>query len=189
MNLKQQIAYKLLRNQIIGEKKILNSKVIEVENFLETEREVEKVLTRIAQLSLNQTAFVIKEGLEAIYKDQQIDFERKTGDKTPALGGFPLAKAHGKGMLKVVAILMRFTAIKKELGGSLSTLILDEAFLGLDAKALPIVLQFVKKIGRRFGINVLSITNITTEAESADILYRFKKVGSKTKAVKIDNLL
>lgn len=186
MNSEQRINYKSLRNQVMLEKRALNSKIVEVGAFLEIEREVEQVLIQIAQLSSGQTTFIIKEGLDAIYKDQQIDFERKSGDKTPQLGGFPLAKAHGKGMLKVVSILMRFLAIKKELGGSLATLILDEAFLGVDAKTLPKVLQFVKKIGKRLGINVLSITNIVREIEAADVLYRFRKVDTKTKAVKVE---
>lgn len=187
MNLEQQIKYRLLRKQISLERESLQRKAAEIENFLETERAAEKALFKIAALSSDKAGVIVKAGLKIIYgRGEETDFKRQTGDKTPTLGGFPLAEAHGLGVSEVVAVLLRLVGIKKKIGGQLNTLILDEALSNVDKYTLPKVLDFIKKIGVRLGINILDISHRPESAEQADVLYKFKKIGSRTKATRVE---
>lgn len=186
MNTEQQIKYRLLRKQLSEEQDTLYDKVCDIEEFLMTERLVEKALFKISAVSSDKAGVIVQAGLKAIYGGgEESDFTRETGDKAPKVGGFLLAGAHGLGLSEVVAALLRLVAIKKKIGGVLDTLILDEALSNVDKVILPKVLSFIKMVGLRLGINILSISHRGESVDCADLIYKFKKVKTCTIVKKV----
>ena len=174
-----QVEYNSLKRQLALSisRKRKRAKILVEEIALE--KDVLKILEKIGVLFSGKMSGIINVGLQAVYSED-MEFVRKMGDKSPTIGGFLLSKGHGRGMAEMVAVLLRFIAIKKTLGGSMQTLILDESLSGIDAHIAPRVMAFMKMLSVRMGINVILMTHRMDLTEGADLTYQFSKVKGKT---------
>lgn len=185
-----EIEYGSLKRQLATSLSLKRKKVEILADEIALEKEVQEVLEKIGALSSGRMSDVINVGLQAVYQEN-MKFVRKMGEKNPSVGGYPLSKGHGKGMTELIAVLLRFIAIKKMLGGSMQTLILDESLSGIDSFLAPKVIEFLKALSARFGINILLITQRKDLAQGADLIYQFSKSKGCTviKQVKGANLI
>lgn len=194
---------KILKETTLKRVSDLETEVSFLEADLDQKIEAGLILDKLAedevQRGVATYASLLEEGLRAIFPEQQVGLKPEVTKlrgkvavklKTTFKGqdGIEVESdeidAFGGAVTTIQSLLLRISLIlKRDLR---PLLILDETFPAVDGDRVEILVNFLKVLCERLGMDILCITHDQSIAEGADIGYRIapSSEGAKLKRIK-----
>ena len=194
---------KILKETTLKRVSDLETEVSFLEADLDQKIEAGLILDQLAedevQRGVATYASLLEEGLRAIFPEQQVGLKPEVTKlrgkvavklKTTFKGqdGIEVESdeidAFGGAVTTIQSLLLRISLIlKRDLR---PLLILDETFPAVDGDRVEILVNFLKVLCERLGMDILCITHDQSIAEGADIGYRIapSSEGAKLKRIK-----
>jgi len=194
---------KILKQTTLKRVSDLETEVSFLEADLDQKIEAGLILDKLAedevQRGVATYASLLEEGLRAIFPEQQVGLKPEVTKlrgkvavklKTTFKGqdGIEVESdeidAFGGAVTTIQSLLLRISLIlKRDLR---PLLILDETFPAVDGDRVEILVNFLKVLCERLGMDILCITHDQSIAEGADIGYRIapSSEGAKLKRIK-----
>lgn len=156
------------------------------------------LLTRLGearQLELQQVVeSLVTEGLQAVFSPDlscrlcpevrrgQLELDLVVVSRAPDGTELvtPVLDARGGGLAVVVAFLLRVVVLLLTTSHR-RLLVLDESFSHVSSEYEPMLMEFVRDLAGRAGVQVLLVTHSEAVAESADTVYRFSNENGETR--------
>lgn len=169
----------------------LEEQILELDQDLILKQEASLLLDRISEDEVNKGIdtyiALLDEGMKAIFPEQEVGLKAEVDKirgkvsvrlKTTFKGSDGLEiesesmDAFGGAVATIQSLLLRVALIlKRELR---PLLILDETFAPIDENRIKLLVDFLKVLCDRLGMDILCVSHNTTLTENADISYRIK---------------
>ena len=173
----------------------LEEQIIELDNELALKQEANVLLDRISEDEVNKGidtyVALLDEGLKAIFPEQEVglkaDVDKLRGKisvrlKTTFKGSDGLEiesesmDAFGGAVATIQSLLLRVALIlKRDLR---PLMILDETFAPVDENRIRLLVDFLKVLCERLGMDILCVSHNSILTENADIAYRIKPTAN-----------
>ena len=92
--------------------------------------------------------------------------------------------ARGGGLAAVVGFLLRLVILLLSRQRQDTVLFLDETFAHVSAEYVPNLIEFLKDLVAKTGVQIVLVTHDNSYEEAADIVYRFTLVNGVTRVAK-----
>jgi DNA repair exonuclease SbcCD ATPase subunit len=93
--------------------------------------------------------------------------------------------ARGGGLAAVVGFLLRLVILLLSRHRQDTVLLLDETFAHVSAEYLPRLIEFLKDLVTKTGVQIIMVTHDESFLDAADTVYRFELVNGITKVTKM----
>lgn len=93
--------------------------------------------------------------------------------------------ARGGGLAAVVGFLLRLVILLLSKQRQETVLLLDETFAHVSAEYLPRLIDFLKDLVTRTGVQIVLVTHDESFLDAADTVYRFELVNGITRVTKL----
>jgi hypothetical protein len=173
----------------------LEEQIIELDNELILKQEANVLLDRISEdevsKGIDTYVALLDEGLKAIFPEQEVGLKAEVDKlrgkisvrlKTTFKGSDGLEiesesmDAFGGAVATVQSLLLRVALIlKRDLR---PLLILDETFAPVDENRIRLLVDFLKVLCERLGMDILCVSHNSILTENADIAYRIKPTAN-----------
>lgn len=173
----------------------LEEQIIELDNELVLKQEANVLLDRISEDEVNKGidtyVALLDEGLKAIFPEQEVGLKAEVDKlrgkisvrlKTTFKGSDGLEiesesmDAFGGAVATIQSLLLRVALIlKRDLR---PLLILDETFAPVDENRIRLLVDFLKVLCERLGMDILCVSHNSILTENADIAYRIKPTAN-----------
>lgn len=173
----------------------LEEQIIELDNELVLKQEANVLLDRISEdevsKGIDTYVALLDEGLKAIFPEQEVGLKAEVDKlrgkisvrlKTTFKGSDGLEiesesmDAFGGAVATVQSLLLRVALIlKRDLR---PLLILDETFAPVDENRIRLLVDFLKVLCERLGMDILCVSHNSILTENADIAYRIKPTAN-----------
>ena len=129
-----------------------------------------------------QLSALVTQALAAIYPEEDYSFTLKFVPERGQTSVYPLLVLNGKeldpldnsgGMAEVISFALRIALIA--IGKKDKLLILDEPFTGVSKSRIPLVQEFIQKMGEDFNMQFIITTHLPGLAVGADKSYNVTK--------------
>ena len=173
----------------------LEEQIIELDNELILKQAANVLLDRISEDEVNKGidtyVALLDEGLKAIFPEQEVGLKAEVDKlrgkisvrlKTTFKGSDGLEiesesmDAFGGAVATIQSLLLRVALIlKRDLR---PLLILDETFAPVDENRIRLLVDFLKVLCERLGMDILCVSHNSILTENADIAYRIKPTAN-----------
>jgi DNA repair exonuclease SbcCD ATPase subunit len=173
----------------------LEEQIIELDNELALKQEANVLLDRISEDEVNKGidtyVALLDEGLKAIFPEQEVGLKAEVDKlrgkisvrlKTTFKGSDGLEiesesmDAFGGAVATIQSLLLRVALIlKRDLR---PLMILDETFAPVDENRIRLLVDFLKVLCERLGMDILCVSHNSILTENADIAYRIKPTAN-----------
>ena len=173
----------------------LEEQIIELDNELILKQEANVLLDRISEdevsKGIDTYVALLDEGLKAIFPEQEVGLKAEVDKlrgkisvrlKTTFKGSDGLEiesesmDAFGGAVATIQSLLLRVALIlKRDLR---PLLILDETFAPVDENRIRLLVDFLKVLCERLGMDILCVSHNSILTENADIAYRIKPTAN-----------
>lgn len=93
--------------------------------------------------------------------------------------------ARGGGLAATVGFLLRLVILLLSRQRQETVLFLDETFAHVSAEYLPNLIEFLKDLVTKTGVQIVMVTHDDSFQEAADVIYRFELANGITKATRL----
>lgn len=93
--------------------------------------------------------------------------------------------ARGGGLAAVVGFLLRLVILLLSKNKQDTVLFLDETFAHVSAEYLPRLIEFLKDLVAKTGVQIILVTHEESFQEAADVIYRFQLVDGLTQVTRL----
>jgi DNA repair exonuclease SbcCD ATPase subunit len=93
--------------------------------------------------------------------------------------------ARGGGLAAVVGFLLRLVILLLSSNRQDTVLFLDETFAHVSAEYLPRLIEFLKDLVAKTGVQIVLVTHDESFQEAADVIYHFQLVDGLTQVVRL----
>lgn len=93
--------------------------------------------------------------------------------------------ARGGGLAAVVGFLLRLVILLLSKNRQDTVLFLDETFAHVSAEYLPRLIEFLKDLVTKTGVQIILVTHEESFLEAADVVYKLQLVDGLTHAVRL----
>lgn len=179
-----------LRYASSAELRKVSKDLVELKQTCDLEQQTLEALEHIVSFSTEKLESLMMMGLKAIY-GSQYSFERVGKDLLINDGDdvSDLKTCSGGGLLDVMSLLVRITAMGRGRGGNLRTLLSDEGLRCVDRETVALASQFLLVIAEKLDMNILFVTQRSEFAEYATTQYRVNKKSGQTVFVQMGGLI
>jgi len=173
----------------------LEEQIISLDNELVLKQEANVLLDRISEdevsKGIDTYVALLDEGLKAIFPEQEVGLKAEVDKlrgkisvrlKTTFKGSDGLEiesesmDAFGGAVATIQSLLLRVALIlKRDLR---PLLILDETFAPVDENRIRLLVDFLKVLCERLGMDILCVSHNSILTENADIAYRIKPTAN-----------
>lgn len=149
----------------------------------QAQRQIELLVTQGLQTIFDDgLSFHLVPGVRA--KTPVVDFVvRSTIDDT--IVETDVMTARGGGLAATVGFLLRLVILLLSRQRQDTVLFLDETFAHVSAEYLPRLIEFLKDLVAKTGVQIVLVTHEESFLEAADTVYRLQLVGGITKVTKL----
>lgn len=96
-----------------------------------------------------------------------------------------ILSARGGGLAAVVGFLLRLVILLLSRQRQDTVLFLDETFAHVSAEYLPRLIEFLKDLVAKTGVQIVLVTHEDSFQEAADVIYRFQLVDGLTRVTRL----
>jgi DNA repair exonuclease SbcCD ATPase subunit len=93
--------------------------------------------------------------------------------------------ARGGGLAAVIGFLLRLVILLLSKNKQDTVLFLDETFAHVSAEYLPRLIEFLKDLVAKTGVQLVLVTHDESFLEAADVVYKFSLVNGLTKVARL----
>jgi DNA repair exonuclease SbcCD ATPase subunit len=148
---------------------------------------LEKISEEEVEKGINTYIALLDEGLKAIFPEQQVGLKAEIDKirgkvsvrlKTTFKGADGLEieseslDAFGGAVATIQSLLLRVALILKR--GLRPLLVLDETFAPVDENRIPLLVDFLKVLCNKLGMDILCVSHNSVLTDNADIAYKIK---------------
>lgn len=183
--------------------KVLLTEIAQLNEVVDLHDKAAHVLTAIGEQRQNTAQRAIEslvtEGLRTIFEDN-LTFHLVPGvrAKTPVVDlvvrshlddgttvETDILSARGGGLAATVGFLLRLVILLLSRQRQDTVLFLDETFAHVSAEYLPRLIEFLKDLVTKTGVQIVLVTHDESFLDAADIVYRFQLINGVTKVTKL----
>jgi DNA repair exonuclease SbcCD ATPase subunit len=148
------------------------------------QRQIELLVTQGLQTIFSEgLTFHLVPGVRA--KTPVVDFVvRSTMDDGTVVETDVMA-ARGGGLAATVGFLLRLVILLLSRHRQDTVLFLDETFAHVSAEYLPRLIEFLKDLVAKTGVQIVMVTHDDSFQEAADVIYRFALVDGVTRVTRL----
>lgn len=118
-------------------------------------------------------------------KTPVVDFRVRSTLDDGSIVDTDVMDARGGGLSATVGFLLRLVILLLSANRQDSVLFLDETFAHVSAEYLPRLIEFLKDLVTKTGVQIVLVTHDESFLEAADTVYRFELVNGVTKVKKL----
>lgn len=182
--------------------KALLVEIAQLNEVIDLHEKAAHVLTAIGEerqdRAQRQIEMLVTQGLTTIFEDN-LTFHLVPGvrAKTPVVDfvvrstladgttvDTDVMAARGGGLAATVGFLLRLVILLLSRQRQETVLFLDETFAHVSAEYIPRLIQFLKDLVAKTGVQIVLVTHDNTFEDAADVVYRFQLVDGVTKVSK-----
>lgn len=183
--------------------KAVTAEIGELAQLVELHEKAAHILTAIGEdrqaTAQRQIEALVTRGLQSIFSDD-LSFHLVPGvrAKTPVvdfvvrsrLGDGSVVEtdvmdARGGGLAATVGFLLRLVILLLSKHRQDTVIFLDETFAHVSADYLPGLIEFLKDLVAKTGVQLVMVTHDESFLDAADVIYRFELVNGVTKVRKL----
>jgi hypothetical protein len=180
-----------VENKINKLDKEIKDRDIEIFNMQSANLLLEKISEEEVEKGINTYIALLDEGLKAIFPEQEVglkaEIDKVRGKvsvrlKTTFKGADGLEieseslDAFGGAVATIQSLLLRVALILKR--GLRPLLVLDETFAPVDENRIPLLVDFLKVLCNKLGMDILCVSHNSILTDNADIAYRIKPTAN-----------
>jgi ABC-type uncharacterized transport system YnjBCD ATPase subunit len=183
--------------------KALIAEIAELTQLVELHEKAAHVLTAIGEQRQTQAQHTIEalvtQGLQTIFGDgltfhlapgvraktPVVDFVVRSTLDDGSIVETDVMSARGGGLAATVGFLLRLVILLLSRQRQETTLFLDETFAHVSAEYLPRLIEFLKDLVAKTGVQIVMVTHDDSFADAADTVYRFTLINGITHVTKL----
>lgn len=148
------------------------------------QRTIEALVTQGLQtIFSDELSFHLVPGVRA--KTPIVDFQVRSTLDDGRTVDTNVMDARGGGLAATVGFLLRVVILLLNRQRGDTIVFLDETFAHVSAEYLPRLVEFLKELAAKTGIQIIMVTHEDAFLEAADTAYRFELTNGNTKAKKL----
>jgi ABC-type uncharacterized transport system YnjBCD ATPase subunit len=183
--------------------KAVTAEIAELSQVVELHEKAAHVLTAIGEERQNaiqrQIESLVTQGLQSIFGDNLsfhlvpgvrakapvVDFRVRSHLNDGSVVETDVMDARGGGLAATVGFLLRLVILLLSKHRQDTVIFLDETFAHVSAEYMPNLIEFLKDLVSRTGVQIVMVTHDESFLEAADVIYRFELVNGVTKVRKL----
>lgn len=188
---------------LAGQGKMLLEEIRQLNEIVELHEKAALVLTAIGEerqdAAQRSIEALVSQGLQTIFGDD-LSFHLVPGvrAKTPVVDlvvrsrladgttvDTDVLAARGGGLAAVVGFLLRLVILLLSKNRQDTVLFLDETFAHVSAEYLPRLIEFLKDLVAKTGVQIILVTHEESFLEAADVVYKLNLVNGLTHAARL----
>ncbi len=183
--------------------KDLLAEIAELNQLIDLHEKAAYLLTAIGEERQDQTQrqieMLVTQGLTAIF-DDSLSFHLSSAvrNKTPVIDfvvrstlddgttvDTDVMTARGGGLAAVVGFLLRLVILLLSRHRQDTVLFLDETFAHVSAEYLPRLIEFLKDLVSKTGVQIVMVTHEESFQEAADVVYHIRLVNAISQVTRL----
>lgn len=150
----------------------------------QAQRQIEHLVTQGLQTIFDDSlTFHLAPGVRA--KTPVVDFIVRSSMDDGTIVETDVMTARGGGLAATVGFLLRLVILLLSRQRQDTVLFLDETFAHVSAEYLPRLIEFLKDLVAKTGVQIVLVTHDESFLDAADTVYRFTLVNGVTKVTKL----
>lgn len=148
------------------------------------QRQIERLVTQGLQTIFGeQLSFHLVPGVRA--KTPVVDFRVRSHLDDGSVVETDVMDARGGGLAATVGFLLRLVILLLSRNKQDTVIFLDETFAHVSAEYMPNLIEFLKDLVAKTGVQIVMVTHDESFQDAADVIYRFELVNGVTKVSKL----
>lgn len=181
----------------------VTAEIAELTQLVELHEKAAHILTAIGEERQNaiqrQIEALVTQGLQSIFggslsfhlvpgvraKTPVVDFRVRSHLDDGSVVETDVMDARGGGLAATVGFLLRLVILLLSKNKQDTVIFLDETFAHVSAEYMPNLIEFLKDLVAKTGVQIVMVTHDESFQEAADVIYRFELVNGVTKVSKL----